>query len=74
MPEPTMEGLTGARLKAANLVEHSLFTQFIITLIIINAITLGLETSQVLMAEYGRALVIVDRAILVMFTVELHLC
>ncbi|MGB0751981.1 MAG: ion transporter [Gammaproteobacteria bacterium] len=73
MAEPTKEGLTGARLKAADLVEHSLFTQFIITLIIINAITLGLETSQVLMADYGRALVIVDRAILVVFTLELLL-
>lgn len=47
--------------------------RFIITVIIINAITLGMETSSGLMARYGDLLVLVDRTALAIFTIEILL-
>ena len=46
---------------------------FITTLILINSITLGLETNAVAMAEYGPVLVFIDKAIVLIFTVEIFL-
>ena len=43
----------------------------IMTLIIINAVVLGLETSKPVMASYGRALEILDHIILAIFVLEL---
>ena len=57
------------RLKA--LVESQRFEQAIVTLIIINAISLGLETSPAVMAEAGGLIVAVDRLILSVFVIEL---
>ena len=71
MVEAQFEGLTGARLALARLVEHARFTQFITLLIIVNAITLGLETNAALMSVYGDQLHLLDRLILIAFTVEL---
>jgi voltage-gated sodium channel len=45
--------------------------RFIMALIIFNAVTLGLETSQTVMAHWGTLLHIVDQAILGIFVVEL---
>lgn len=45
--------------------------QFIITVIIINAITLGLETSPEIMAAVGPLLMTIDSAILAIFVVEI---
>lgn len=45
--------------------------RFVMTLIVINAITLGLETSQTVMARFGRLLHFVDHAVLAMFVIEL---
>ena len=57
-----------------NLVESPRFTGFITTLIIINAITLGLETNSELMAsEAGPVLTLIDSAILAVFTIEIIL-
>ncbi|MAN76133.1 MAG: voltage-gated sodium channel [Rhizobiales bacterium] len=47
--------------------------QFIITVIVINAITLGLETSPEVMAAIGPALVALDSIILAIFVVEIAL-
>jgi voltage-gated sodium channel len=44
--------------------------RFIIALIIINAVTLGLETSSVVMAAIGPALLAIDAAILAVFVLE----
>lgn len=55
----------------ARLVEHPLTERFIITLIVINAITLGLETSAAAMAAYGPLLIALDRVILGIFVAEL---
>jgi len=56
-----------------NFVEHTRFVQFITALILVNAITLGLETDQEITAKYGAVLFTIDRIILVIFTIELLL-
>ncbi len=62
-----------ARGKIAAFVEHRNFVTFITGLIVINAITLGMETEPEIMATYGPALYWFDKAILVVFTLELAL-
>jgi voltage-gated sodium channel len=59
------------RWKLAAVAEHPAFQRSIITLIVINSITLGLETSDDLMARAGSVLVAVDHLILAIFVVEL---
>jgi voltage-gated sodium channel len=53
------------------IVDHRLTERFILALIIINAITLGLETSKSVMLTYGPLLRVIDQAILTIFVVEL---
>ncbi len=60
-----------SRLKA--FLEHRNFTGFITVLILINAITLGLETDDSLMAQYGAVLGLLDQVILSVFVAELSL-
>jgi len=55
------------------LIEGRLFTSMIMGLIVVNAITLGLETSKTVMAAYGPVLVVLDKAILAVFVAELVL-
>jgi voltage-gated sodium channel len=64
MPETSMD-----RLRA--LVSHPLTEKVVITLIIINAITLGLETSKPVMAHFGTVLHVIDTVILWVFVAEL---
>jgi voltage-gated sodium channel len=52
-------------------VEQSGFQNFIIALILVNAVLLGLETSPTAMASAGGLIVGLDRAILAVFVVEL---
>lgn len=59
------------RLRA--LIEHPRFQQAIIALIVINAITLGLETNDALMASHGALLHTIDQGILVIFVIEIVL-
>lgn len=61
------------RLSVQRLVEQPRFVNFILALIILNAILLGLETSKSVMAEWGPLLVALDHAMLTVFTVELLL-
>jgi len=51
--------------------EGSFATRFITIVIVFNAITLGLETSASVMASYGPILEVLDRAVLVLFVLEL---
>jgi voltage-gated sodium channel len=53
------------------IVEHPLTERIIIALILINAVTLGLETSATVMESYGPLLMMIDKAILSVFVVEL---
>jgi voltage-gated sodium channel len=45
--------------------------RFIMALIVLNAVTLGLETSQSVMAKFGSALVVIDRIIIAIFVMEI---
>ncbi len=55
------------------LVEHKRFQHFIIWVIVVNAITLGLETSPVVLREFGGLLHVADHVMLYIFAVELAL-
>jgi voltage-gated sodium channel len=63
--------LTGMRAKAANFIESPRTVTFIIALILINAVTLGLETNPAVMDRFGPILVALDTVILLVFTAEL---
>lgn len=52
-------------------VESPRFESAIMLLIVVNAITLGLETSETVMASFGPLLMAVDKIILAVFVVEL---
>ncbi|MFI0844262.1 ion transporter [Mesorhizobium sp. IMUNJ 23232] len=54
-----------------DLIESRRFELAITVLILLNAVTLGLETSPTIMAAYGGVLLVVDRAILAVFVLEL---
>ena len=57
--------------KLKSLVESTTFTSAIMALIILNAITLALETSPTVMAAAGPALMAFDKAVLAVFVLEL---
>ena len=59
------------RERLGKLLESRRFEWFITTLIVMNAITLGLETSPAVMAAAGPTLVAVDHIILTIFVIEL---
>lgn len=44
--------------------------RFVIALIVLNGVTLGLETSAAVMASFGGVLSLIDRILLVIFTIE----
>tara|TARA_R110001583_G_scaffold195118_1_gene369482 strand:+ start:222211 stop:222993 length:783 start_codon:yes stop_codon:yes gene_type:complete len=56
-----------------SLIESTGFQRFIITVIVINAITLGLETSEAVMGAAGGVLIALDRLALAIFVVEIAL-
>jgi voltage-gated sodium channel len=62
---------TPLRSRVRALLENSLFQRFILTLIVINAVILGMETSKSLMQSWGRLLIGLDKTILAIFVVEL---
>ncbi|MFK0247973.1 ion transporter [Amycolatopsis azurea] len=59
------------RERVARIVEARAFQNFIIAVIVFNAVTLGLETSTRMLAEYGRLLHTVDYIALTIFVLEL---
>lgn len=65
--------LSGNQFKVASFVESSVFVYSITALIVLNAITLGMETNKEIMADYGITLHLIDKAILIVFTFELLL-
>ncbi|MCU8021428.1 MULTISPECIES: ion transporter [unclassified Shewanella] len=64
---------TGLQARVISLVEQNWFGHFILTLILINAVQLGMETSANLMAQYGTLLMSLDKVLLSVFVVELLL-
>ncbi|MFO0453871.1 MAG: ion transporter [Pseudomonadota bacterium] len=69
-PEP---GPVSHRSRLASFVEGERVQRLVVALIVINAITLGLETWPAAMAAAGGWLLAIDRAILAVFVVELAL-
>lgn len=65
------EQSTGVIERAGGWVESSPVQKFIMILIIINAITLGLDTSPSIVASYGAILSLIDGCILSIFVAEL---
>ncbi len=59
--------------KLKSIVESNVFTNFIMALIIMNAVTLALETSPTVMAQIGPFLYAFDRIVLAIFVIELTL-
>ena len=55
------------------ILEHPVFNRTIIALILANAVTLGLETSQQVMMAAGPLLIVLDRAFLAVFATEILL-
>lgn len=65
--------LSGRRERIARLVEGKRFVSFITSLILVNAVTLGLETDARVIDAYGTQLYWIDKIILLIFTIELSL-
>jgi voltage-gated sodium channel len=69
----TLPAVARARDAARRLTEAPLFQHFIVGVILVNAVTLGLETSPEAMAAAGPLLVAIDQTALAIFIVELVL-
>jgi voltage-gated sodium channel len=63
----------GLRQRVAHLVESPGFNRLIIGLIVLNGILMGMETSQTIMADYGKLLHRLDSLLLLIFMVEIGL-
>jgi voltage-gated sodium channel len=61
------------REKIKQFVEKDSFQKFIITLIIFNSITIGMETSSAIMTSIGDMLLLIDKIILAIFVLEITL-
>ncbi|MGC1482081.1 MAG: ion transporter [Chthoniobacterales bacterium] len=64
-------GVAPWRIALAGWIESARVQSFIIGVILINAVVLGLETDSALMEKIGLPLVIIDKACLVVFLIEL---
>jgi voltage-gated sodium channel len=72
MVEPVMsKDIKGTRQQVSHWVESVGFVRFVTILILINAVTLGLETDADMLSKYGSTLHFIDRIILILFTIEL---
>jgi len=67
------EHFSGVRSQVVSFVENKRFTNFIMLVIIINAITLGMETNNDTMARHGELLHLIDRCAVFIFTIEILL-
>jgi len=74
MVEPDLKpAIQGKRRAVSDFVEGTAFVRFIVVLILINAVTLGLETNKDIMASYGSIVYVIDKSILAVFVFELLL-
>ena len=64
---------SGLRARSARLAQSGMFERLVIGLILINAVTLGLETSDRVMGAIGGFLHVLDTVLLLLFTAELVL-
>lgn len=70
---PSIGADAGIRSQLKRFVEYPRFSQFILALILINAVLLGMETSSAIMAEYGPTLLLLDKVFLTIFVIEVAL-
>ena len=70
---PKTAPLSGLRGRVFRLVENAMFQKAIMALIVVNAFTLGMETSPTVMALIGPELLIFDQIVIVVFCVEIVL-
>ncbi len=70
---PSIGADAGIRSQLKRFVEYPRFSQFILALILINAVLLGMETSSALMAAYGPTLLLLDKVFLTIFVIEVAL-
>lgn len=61
------------RIQMQAFIEHSFVQKFIISIILINAVLLGLETSPLIMNEVGFFILALDQIILTLFVIEITL-
>ena len=61
------------REKVKNFVESNAFQNTIISLIVFNSITIGMETSSAIMSSFGNTLLLIDKIILAVFVIEISL-
>jgi len=54
-----------------NIVESNLFQNFIIAIIILNGISMGMETSKTIMTGYGSFIHFFDKTVITIFTIEI---
>lgn len=64
---------SGWRKKAVDIVENKYFVRTIVALIVLNAITIGLETNKELMAQYGTLFHLFDYLVIKIFLIEVSL-
>ena len=73
MTDQSQSAPQGLREKVNALVDRPLFSNFILAVILFNAVILGLETSKTVMASIGPMILLLDRICLAIFLVELVL-
>ena len=71
MPSTSMVPTNSLRQRLKTFIENSTIQRSLLALILINAVILGLETSAEVMANIGPFLMALDKAILVVFVIEL---
>jgi len=54
-----------------NIVQSKLFQNFIISIIVLNGVTMGLETSKSFMDSYGSIINVFDKIVITIFTIEI---
>ncbi|MGB7241828.1 MAG: ion transporter [Sulfitobacter sp.] len=73
MDQPTDTKTTPLRKKVADIVEHKIFRDFVLIVILSNAIILGLETSEIVMSRAGQLIYVLDAICLGIFVLEITL-
>ncbi len=71
MTAPSSLHAPGVRARLTTFIENPLTQRVILALILINAVTLGLETSPAIMAVHGELILALDKAILSVFVLEI---
>ena len=71
MSEAVSHGAPGLRERARRLAENRRFQTVVMAAILVNAVTLGLETSASVMAAAGDAILALDHALIALFVVEI---